>query len=195
MLRRLPVVALVAAGLAGCGGDEEARLSLTTPPERKGEPPLPEVRREQEQAARAARIRPTQADAERSRPVLRAWANTLRRTDDGRAAAFFTLPAIVAQGAAIKLETLEEVRDFNLRLPCGARLVAVDANGRYVVGTFVLTPRPQHVCTAEGRRVRVAFVLRGGKIAEWREVPDTPGAAPGPDAPEGAPAPPPERKA
>jgi hypothetical protein len=195
MRRRLLSAALLATAAAACGGDREARMRLTTPPERQGAEPLPEVRREQEQAARAAKIRPTQADAERVRPVLRAWADTLRRSDDGRAAVYFTLPTIVAQGSAMRLETVEEVREFNLRLPCGARLLAVEADGRYVVGTFRLTPRPQHVCTAEGRQVRVAFVLRGGKIAEWREVPNTPGAAPGPDAPEGAPPEPLERVA
>ena len=63
----------------------------------------------------------------------------------------------------------------------------VDHVQRYVVGTFRLTLRPNHVCTVKGRHVRVAFVMRGHKISEWREVPNIPGAPIGPDAPEDAP--------
>jgi hypothetical protein len=168
-------------------------MRLVTPPEQKGAEALPEVRRQQEQAAAAARMRPTKADAERMKPILRGWANALRRNDDERATAFFALPAIVAQGTAQRLESRAEVRAFNVALPCGARLLDVTPEGRYLVGTFRLTPRPDHTCNATGRRVRVAFVLRGRKIAEWREVPNTPGAPPGPDAPEDAPPPPPKR--
>ena len=34
-----------------------------------------------------------------------------------------------------------------------------------------------------------AFVIRGHHFTEWRQVPDTPGASPGPDEPEDAPTP------
>ncbi len=187
------MLAAVVAGSAACGGDDEARMRLSTPPERKGAEPLPEIRAEREQAERDARVRPTQDDAERSAPVLRGWANAVRRNREDRAAGFFTIPTIVAQGVVLRLTTEEQVRRFNLELPCGARLVDIGHQGRYVIGTFRLTPRPAHVCTTPGERVRVAFVLRGRKIAEWRQVPDTPGAPPGPEAPENAPPPPPER--
>jgi hypothetical protein len=188
MLRRvLPLLALLSVGATACGADDTARMRLTTPPEHQAAQPLPEVAKEQADAVRAAKVRPTQADAERTRPVLRGWANALSRSKDARAAQYFSLPAIVAQGTAQRLETRAQVKAFNLGLPCGARLLGVDHVQRYVVGTFRLTLRPNHVCTVEGRRVRVAFVMRGRKIAEWREVPNIPGAPIGPDAPEDAP--------
>jgi hypothetical protein len=188
MLRRLvPLLAVLSLGITACGTDEAARMRLSTPPEHKVADPLPEVAKELAEAARAARIRPTQADAERTRPILRGWANALRRSENARAARYFSLPAIVAQGTAQRLETRAQVQAFNVALPCGARLLGVDHVQRYVVGTFRLTLRPNHVCTVKGRHVRVAFVMRGHKISEWREVPNVPGAPIGPDAPEDAP--------
>jgi len=193
MRRILPLLALLSLGATACGTDEAARMRLSTPPEHKAAEPLPEVAREQADAVRAARVRPTQADAERIAPLLRGWANALRRSDNERAAAFFSLPVIVAQGTAQRLETHAQVKAFNVQLPCGARLLKVDHVQRYVVGTFRLTLRPNHVCTVKGHRVRVAFVLRGRKISEWREVPNIPGAPIGPDAPEDAPPLPPRK--
>jgi hypothetical protein len=187
------ILAAVCAGTTACGGDDEARMRLSTPPPHEGADPLPEIRAQQEQAERDARIRPTKADAKRLTPVLRGWARALRRNDYERATAFFTIPTIVAQGVAIRLTTEAQVRDFNVRLPCGAQLLDVQHEGRYVIGSFRLTRRPDHTCDSPGQQVRVAFVLRGRKIAEWRQVPNTPGAPPGPDAPENAPPPPPEQ--
>jgi hypothetical protein len=191
-----PLLVLLAAGAGAgagaCGGtDQEARMRLSTPPERPGAEPLPEIRAQQEQAerdaeqaARDAAVRPTAADARRLTPVIRGWANAVRRNQHARATAYFTVPAIVAQGVAIRLTTAAGVRRFNSELPCGAKLVAVTHEGRYLIGRFRLTQRPDHVCTTPGAMVRVAFFMRARKIAEWRQVPNTPGAPPGPDAPE-----------
>jgi hypothetical protein len=194
MRRWLPsALAAVAVGVGACGGGDDDRMRLSTPPEREGAEPLPEVRRQQERAAAAARVRPTQADAERMRPILAGWARALRRNQYARATAFFRVPVIVAQGATMRLETEAQVRAFNVALPCGAQLLDVQHDGRYVVGSFRLTHRPHHDCDAPGSLVRVAFVMRGRKIVEWRQVPDSPGAPPGPPAPEDAPPPPPKR--
>ena len=125
--------------------------------------------------------------------MLRGWARAVRRNQSERASTFFAVPVIIAQGGAVRLNTAAQVRAFNLSLPCGARLLRVKVDGRYIVGTFRLTRRPQHTCVDMGEVVRVAFVLRDRKIAEWRQVPDTPGAPPGPERPEGAPPPPPEQ--
>jgi hypothetical protein len=189
-----PALAAVAVGAGACGSDGP-RVALTTPPERKGAEPLPEIRARQEAAMRAARQRPTTADARRVRPILRGWARALRRNDAARAAQYFAVPVIVAQGAVIRLKTEEQVRAFNLALPCGVRLLGVGLEGRYIIGRFRLTPRPQHVCRTPGADVRVAFVMRARKIAEWRQIPNVPGAPPGPELPEDAPPPPPERVA
>ena len=196
--RLLPVLAILAVGGGACGDDEATRLGLETPAERSGAEPLPEVRAAQEraeQALREARKRPTKADARRARPVLTRWARALRRDGGEQAAAFFAVPAIVAQGAAVRLETEADVRRFHVSLPCGVRLLGLGREGRYFIATFRLTARPGHVCAVVGDRVRVAVVVRDHKIAEWRQMADGPGASPGPAAPEDAAPPPPTREA
>ncbi|MCA1657654.1 MAG: hypothetical protein LC713_08125, partial [Actinobacteria bacterium] len=65
---------------------------------------------------------------------------------------------------------------------------------RYIDALFVLARRPGADCGAGvGGTARVAFVIRAGRIAVWRRLPDEPGdaarAAPGYRAP--APAVPP----
>ena len=89
----------------------------------------------------------------------------------------------------VELQTREQVRRFNDELPCGARLLEVQHDGRYVVGTFRLTERSGHTCAAAGQLARVAFVIRARHFTEWRQVPDRPGAPPGPSEPEEAPLP------
>ena len=60
-------------------------------------------------------------------------------------------------------------------------------DGRYVVGTFRLTERAGRKCPDAGELARVAFVFRARHFTEWRQVPDRPGAPPGPDEPEDVP--------
>ena len=172
-MRRLGALlagAVLASGVSACGSDPDARMRLRTPPVQSSAEPLPEVKAAQERAERAARRRPSQKDAERVRPVLRGWGDALRHNDYAGAARYFALPAIVARGETATLETAAEVKAFNAGLPCGVKLLRVTHEGRFVVGTFELTLRPAHRCDAPGRRIRVAFVIRDGKIAEWRRV-------------------------
>ena len=178
----------IAAGVAACGdSDPQERLRLRTPPEHASATPLPRVEREERQAERRAELRPTRADAERLSPVLRGWGKALRHDRSARAASYFTVPAIVAQGNALFLRSAADVKRFNASFPCAARLLHVQPDGRFVIGTFELTPRPQHKCSAAGDLLRVAFALRRRKIAEWREVPQP--SQPGPPRPEDAPEP------
>jgi len=158
--------------VAGCG--EEARpdrepVARSTPrpspkasPRKKTPPPV------------------TRADADRLRPVLERWADALRAADFEAAGRFFELPAVVSQGVPLELRTRGDAEAFNAALPCGARLKEVQQNGRYVVGTFALTDRPGGRCGDAGNLVRVAFVFSGERFSEWYQVPDNPGAAPGP---------------
>jgi hypothetical protein len=182
MRRRIPLALLAAVTVVavGCGHDPKARFGLTTPPERPSAAPLaatptPVPRRQP---------KPTQREAEHLRPLIAAWAKAVRKGDAERAAKFFALPAIVAQSDTMQLATREDARTFNAGLPCGARLLAVQHNGRFIIGTFRLTERPGQVCQASGQLVRVAFVILSRHFTEWREIPDTPGAAPGPSKPE-----------
>ena len=82
--------------------------------------------------------------------MLEGWAAALRRGDPDRAARYFAVPAIVAQSMTVQLQTREQVRKFNDELPCGAKLLEVQHDGRYIVGTFRLTQRAGHTCTAAG---------------------------------------------
>jgi ketosteroid isomerase-like protein len=182
MRRRIPLALLAAVTVAatGCGHDANERFGLTTPPERPSAAPLAAT----PTPAPRHQPRPTQRDAERLRPLIAEWAEAVRKGDSERAASFFALPAIVAQSDTIQLATREDAKAFNAGLPCGARLLEVQHNGRFIIGTFRLTDRPGQTCQATGQLVRVAFVILQRHFTEWREMPDTPGAAPGPAKPE-----------
>jgi ketosteroid isomerase-like protein len=189
--RRCLVALTGAALLCGCGGTQGPDYSLQTPPPVVGAKPIetPVPKRTKPKAAGPGERRPSQRDAERLRPVLEGWAAAVRKGDPDRAARYFAVPAIVAQSMTVELQTREQVRKFNDELPCGARLLEVQHDGRYVVGTFRLTERAGHACATAGQLVRVAFVIRARHFTEWRQVPDGAGAAPGPDEPEDAPPP------
>jgi predicted small lipoprotein YifL len=190
MAARRCLVALAAAALLpGCGSGGPD-YSLKTPPAASVAGPIETpVAKRAKPKARAGERHPTQRDAERLRPVLEGWAAAVRADNPHRAARFFAIPAIVAQSMTVELQTREQVVRFNDELPCGARLLEVQHEGRYVVGTFRLTERAGRPCAAAGQLVRVAFVIRSRHFTEWRQVPDRPGAPPGPDEPEEAPPP------
>jgi ketosteroid isomerase-like protein len=183
----LAVLAAVAA-VSGCGDAPGPDYTLTTPPAEVGAPPI-ETPMPTPAPGAKKQPHPTQRQAERLRPVLAGWAAAVRRGDTDRAARYFSVPALVAQSMTVELQTREQVRRFNDGLPCGARLLEVQHDGRYVVGTFRLTERSCHTCAAAGQLARVAFVIRAHHFTEWRQVPDRPGAPPGPSEPEEAPLP------
>ena len=190
MAARRCLAALAAAGLlSGCGSQGPDYTLKTPPPTVVAGPIQTPVPKRTEPKALPGERRPSQRDAERLRPVLEGWAQAVREGDPDRAARYFAVPAIVAQSMTVELQTREQVRKFNDDLPCGAKLLEVQHDGRYVVGTFRLTPRAGHSCTTAGQLVRVAFVIRARHFTEWRQVPDQPGAPPGPDEPEDAPPP------
>jgi ketosteroid isomerase-like protein/predicted small lipoprotein YifL len=191
MAARRCLAALAAAALLSGCGEQGPDYSRKTPPPTVVAGPVetPVPKRPKEPKARPGERRPSQRDAERLRPVLEGWASAVRAGDPDRAARYFAVPAIVAQSMAVELQTREQVREFNDELPCGAKLLEVQHDGRYVVGTFRLTERAGRACTTAGQLVRVAFVIRGRHFTEWRQVPDRPGAPPGPDEPEDAPPP------
>jgi hypothetical protein len=112
--------------------------------------------------------------------VIRAWADTLRRGEVARAASYFTLPVIVQNGTPpLKLTSRAQIRDFNLALPCGARVLRTYASGRYTTAVFRLTERPGagRCGSGTGQTARTRFLVRDGKIREWRRVPDEPASS------------------
>ena len=158
----LAILALTAAIAAGCGGS--GHRSDTQPSASK---PGTGVR-----TAKPADVR-----------VIQGWVDTLRAGHVAAAARYFAVPAIVQNDSPLaKLTSEAQVRAFNAALPCGAKLKRTFAYGRYVAAVFVLTNRPGGGCgTGVGQEAATAFVIRKGKIVEWRRVPlPSEGPAPGP---------------
>jgi hypothetical protein len=121
--------------------------------------------------------------------VIRQWSAALNAGDLNRAASYFALPAIVQNGTPpVRITTRAQARLFNELLPCGARLVRTSRHGVYIDATFRLTNRVGADCGAgRGEIAATAFVIRDGKIAQWRRLPD-PGRQP-PHAPTPPPGP------
>jgi ketosteroid isomerase-like protein len=120
----------------------------------------------------------TAPSADSATRVIRAWSDTLRGGDVDRAARYFALPSIVQVqpgGPAERITRRSEAVAFQAILPCGAVLLSAAREGRYVTALFRLTSRSGATCDAPGATARTAFVVRRGKIAEWRRVPDEPG--------------------
>jgi hypothetical protein len=167
--RSLAPLVAAALTLAACGGSTTARDSTRTATG-NGTPP-------------ASRVAPkkdygdyyppgTHRAAKKAVAVITAWSNELRAGHVARAASYFSVPVIVQNATPpVRLDTRKEVLAFNQTLPCGAHIVKTIAGAHYIVATFVLTERPGSPgCGATGKLAATAFLLRHGKIAEWRRV-------------------------
>ena len=179
MRRRIPLalLAAVTVATAGCGRDPERALRAhhsAGPPERGG------ARRDADARAAAApaapdaarRRAPAPADRRLGRGACaRATANAPPTSSRCRRSSPRPTPSSSPRTRTRKA--------FNAGLPCGARLLEVQHDGRFIIGTFRLTERPGQTCQASGQLVRVAIVIVQRHFTEWREIPDTPGAAPG----------------
>jgi hypothetical protein len=108
--------------------------------------------------------------------VIRGWAQALRAGNVDRAASYFAVPALVQNGSPpVRITSRREAREFNELLPCGARLVATAHHGVYTYATFRLTDRVGGACgPGTGELAATAFLIRDGKIVQWRRLP-TPG--------------------
>jgi hypothetical protein len=192
--------------VAACGSTGPNRLDLTTPGANTGAP-LPA-----ETAAPSATAPPDQsgnAAPQATAPpgpddqvtaaekrVIKGWSDSLRagRVDD--AAGYFTVPVLVANNSpdGAVLGTLDEVKEFNRTLPCGAKLIRTRrAPEGFAVGIFRLTERknsPEPCGSGVGETASVAFRIDDGHIRMWLRVveagaPDpmatpTPSAVPSP---------------
>jgi hypothetical protein len=117
--------------------------------------------------------------------VIRNWAAALAAGDLDKAASYFALPAIVANDTPpVRITTRAEARKFNELLPCGGQVVATARHAAYIYATFRLTNRPGGDCGAgTGGLAATAFLIRNGKIAEWRRLPNPGGGQPTPTTP------------
>jgi hypothetical protein len=166
----IPALALVLAALSsGCGGEDGPSQMPTTP-----HPAAKKPAAEQPRSATAPRAAAPSAQAR----VIRRWSDTLRGGDEVGAAHYFALPSVVQiePGQPVfHITRRAEAVAFQSVLPCGARLLRAERDGRYVNALFRLTMRPGAKCDAPGATARTDFVIRRGKIAEWRRAPDEPG--------------------
>jgi limonene-1,2-epoxide hydrolase len=105
--------------------------------------------------------------------VIDAWVTALRRGDMDTAARYFAIPSVAENGPLlIRIKSIEDARRFNESLPCGASLVRAETQGQFTTATFRLTERPgPGTCgPGTGSAAKTSFVIRDGKILEWRRV-------------------------
>jgi hypothetical protein len=121
--------------------------------------------------------------------VIRDWVHALSAGDIDKAASYFALPAIVANDTPpVRITTRGQAREFNDSLPCGGQVVATARHGNYIYATFRLTDRAGGDCGAgTGGLAATAFLIRNGKIAEWRRLPNPGSGQPPPNSPTPAP--------
>jgi limonene-1,2-epoxide hydrolase len=168
LLSLLSCLGLIALPVAGCGGSGTSSNGGTVPTPSGGAAP--------KVAGDAA-----PGDVR----VIDAWVTSLRRGDVDAAARYFAIPSVAENGVLVRIRSLADARHFNESLPCGARLVRAETAGDFTTATFRLTERPgPGVCgSGTGQTAQTSFVIRDGKIVEWRRV-GLPGArgAPGQSA-------------
>jgi hypothetical protein len=176
MPRRSLTLGLLATLVAGCGGssiDGRSDQGSSQQPPAKASKPKPAP------GAPAG--------------VVTGWADALRGGDVKRAVSFFAVPSTVQNGGpALRLGSSGAVRAFNLALPCGAKVVRTQELHGYLLAEFVLTERKGsgggQCGSGVGVKASTAFLIRGGKIVQWRRIPGLPGRAiPAPAAPTSAP--------
>jgi hypothetical protein len=212
---RLAGLLALAAVIAGCGGGSQAASSKTTGQSRAGSRTAGASRAGSSTAAESG-VGPgtagkagagskapgaTAGSTDRSAPaaavaVIRDWSSELAQGNVAAASAYFGTPSVIQVDPtvpAVTLRTRAEVVAANRSLPCGARLLSARVVGRYIDSLFVLGNRPgggPGGCgSGTGLTARVAFVISGGRIVQWRRIPDEPGDS-AHDSP-GAQAPPP----
>ena len=105
--------------------------------------------------------------------VIQGWVRALDRGDLDAAAHYFAIPSVAENGPIlVRLRSADDAKRFNATLPCGARLIRAESAGDFTTATFRLTERPgAGLCgPGTGGRAETTFVIRDGKIAEWRRV-------------------------
>ncbi len=158
MPRRPPAAALLlaaATAFASCGGGGNSDKTASLPPGHQGV------------------------------AVIEGWVNSLTKGNVASAAGYFAVPSEVENGGPpLTLRSRADAVAFNSSLPCGAKLVKATPVHDFIAATFRLTDRPGGGCgSGVGQLARTAFQIRGGKIEQWRRLPNpsqTGGAGSGP---------------
>jgi hypothetical protein len=174
VVRRFAPLLLLAALIAGCGSDSGGLdYGLRTPPPYVGGvsvAPKGQV---------AVDRKMSKTDADHYKGIIASWANAVRHGDADTAARYFDLPAVIYQPGhtALQVNTPQIAAAFNASLPCGAKLIGTNPDGRYVVGTFVLVNVGRLKCDTAGDVARVGFVFGDKRhprqFTEWWQVADS----------------------
>jgi hypothetical protein len=109
--------------------------------------------------------------------VIRGWVTAVSRGDYERAAAYFAPGAIVEQLEVVRLPDRAAAIEFNRSLPCRADLTDVDDEGATTLAAFRLREGRDGRCgpgEGAGESARVRFLIRDGRILEWRQLPEAP---------------------
>jgi hypothetical protein len=117
--------------------------------------------------------------------VIDGWVTSLRHGDVDAAAEYFAIPSVAENGPIlVRIRSIEDARRFNESLPCGARLMRADTAGEFTTATFRLTerPGPGSCGSGTGGVAKTSFVIRDGKIVQWRRVGAGGGGAPAPSS-------------
>lgn len=104
--------------------------------------------------------------------VIRGWNAAVNAGRFERAAGYFVPGAIVQQGQAVRL-TRRALVAFNRSLPCRADVTSIVREGGASLASFRLREGRGGACK-EGGAAQVRFVIRGGRIQEWRQLPPAP---------------------
>jgi hypothetical protein len=115
--------------------------------------------------------------------VIDGWVSALRHGNVDAASKYFAIPSVAQNGPVlVRIRSAGDARRFNESLPCGARLIRADTAGEFTTATFRLTERPgRGVCgPGTGGVAKTSFVIRDGKIVQWRRVGAGGGSPPAP---------------
>jgi hypothetical protein len=151
-VRRVAALLLIGVAAAGCGGGG-------------GSDPAPKPS-----------PNPNPHAAASGEAVIRAWTKAVYDGDYGRAADLFAHRAIVQQGVTFVLTSRARAVAFNRSLPCRARVTGIEREPHgLLLASFELLPGRAGGCP-DGGSARVRFMIRGGRIETWRQLPQAPGA-------------------
>ena len=109
-------------------------------------------------------------DAAADAPYAREVAEAVPKIEAAVGLKYKTAPKLEERSKDQVRKFLED--RFNESLPCGARLIRAETAGDFTTATFHLTERPgPGLCgNGTGQTAQTSFVIRDGKIVEWRRV-------------------------
>jgi hypothetical protein len=193
--RALPLAALAALLVAGCGGGHPTTgasattASTATTPTSPATTPATVPGKASDATVRKALHLPARVPLRATGPapaaqvrVVTAWFDRLRGGDSKGAAALFAVPSVFQNIDAIaKLRSHAEAEIVMATLPCGAKVLTTHGANGYVVYGAILTNRKGGDCgTGAGGHVRGAIRVVDGHITEWYRLPDKDGGGASP---------------